>query len=119
MERQVLKVLEKARKDQEKRLKDFKIVIELLKKEIELLKKENEYKEDWTLKSDINFWEELHEKKAEEIKIYLEKVEGLCKELKDLERWQRVDWAILSVKRKIRGLKGKQQARERREKKEG
>ena len=68
MERQVLKVLEKARKDQEKRLKDFKILIELLKKE-------NEHQEDWTLKSDIKFWEELHEKKAEEIKIYLEKVE--------------------------------------------
>ena len=115
MERQVLKVLEKARKDQEKRLKDFEILIELLKKE-------NEYQEaweDWTLKSEIKFWEELHEKKAEEIKIYLEKVEGLCQELKDLERWQRVDWAILSVKRKTRGLKGKQQARERREKKKG
>lgn len=110
MEKQVLKVLEKARKDQEKRLKDFKILIELLKKE-------NEYKEDWTLKSDVKFWEEHYEKKAEEIKIYLEKVEGLCQELKDLERWQRVDWAIFSVKRKIRGLRGKQQARERRKKK--
>ena len=110
MERQVLKVLEKARKDQEKRLKDLKILIELLKKE-------NEYKEDWTLKSDVKFWEENYEKKAEEIKIYLEKVEGLCQELKDLERWQRVDCAIFAVRSRTYELKTRQQARERREKK--
>lgn len=110
MERQVLKVFEKAKKDQEKRLKGLKNLIELLKKE-------NEHKEDWHLKSDITFWEEHYEKKAKEIKIYLEKIEGLCQEIKDLERWERVDWSIFSVRRRTYELKTRQQARERRKKK--
>lgn len=110
MEKLVLKLLEKAKKDQEKKLKNFKILIELLKKE-------NEHKENWKDKSDIKFWEEHYEKSEKGVKEYLEKLEGLCQEIGTLERWQRVDWSTVSVKRRIYELKTRQRARERRKKK--
>lgn len=110
MEKLVLKLLEKAKKDQEKRLKNFKLLIELLKKE-------NEYKESWEHKSDIKFWQDHYEKSEKGIKEYLEKVEKLCQEIETLERWQRVDWSTLSIKRRIYELKTRQNARERRKKK--